>query len=94
MKFEWDDKKRAKVLSEHGLDFAEVARTFRGPRIADFDWAHSESEDRWRMLGFLDGKVICVVYAQRGETVRLITARIANSEETQLFYEEFFGESL
>ena len=93
MKFEWDETKRTRVLVKHGLDFADIPRAFRGPRIVDYDPAYSHGEDRWRMLGILDDDVILIVYTERGDTVRLITARKATPEETQLFFEEFFGES-
>ncbi len=94
MKFVWDEGKRKRVLREHGLDLAGVHRVFRGPRIDDYDAAHSQEEDRWRTLGLMDGNVILVVYAERGDTIRLITARRASPEETQLFHEQFFGEPL
>lgn len=94
MAFVWDEGKRKRVLREHGLDFADVCRVFRGPMIDDYDYAHSREEDRWRALGLLDGNVILVVYAERGDTIRLITARRATPEETQLFHEQFFGEPL
>lgn len=94
MQFEWDEAKRAKVLDEHGLDFADVVRAFEGPRIEDFDSSHSQTEERWRMLGILDGEAIMVVYTERAGTVRLITARKATVEEAQLYFAEFFGEPL
>ena len=94
MKFEWDEAKRARVPREHGLDFANVTRAFQGPTIDDRDEAHSQSEERWRMLAILDGEVIFVIYAEGQDTIRLITARKATLREAQLFFEQCFGEQL
>ena len=94
MKFEWDEAKRAKVLREHGLDFANVTRAFEGPMIDDRDESHSQSEERWRMLAILDGDVIFVIYTATQDTIRLITARKATLREAQLFFEECFGEPI
>ena len=65
MRFEWDEKKRTEVISKHGIDFRDVVRTFDQPRIVDPDFEHSQHEERWRMLGFLFGEVIVVVYTER-----------------------------
>ena len=94
MEFEWDERKRRKVIEDHGLDFRDVTRAFGGPRFVDHDYRHSEDEDRWVMLGHVDGEVIAVIYTERESTNRLITARKANTDEAQLYYEEFFGEPL
>jgi uncharacterized DUF497 family protein len=94
VEFEWDERKRRKVIKDHGLNFRDVMRSFLGPRLVDHDHRHSEDEDRWFMLGHLDGDVIAVIYTERESTIRLITARKATNEEAQLYYEEFFGEPL
>lgn len=94
VEFEWDERKRRKVIEDHGLDFHDVIRVFGSPRLVDHDYRHSEDEDRWFMLGHLDGAVIAVVYTEREGTIRLITTRKATTDEAQLYYEEFFGEPL
>ena len=92
MDFSWDESKRRRVLRDHNLDFEDVKRAFDGPRIEDYDPDHSQSETRWRMIGMLYGEVIVISYTLRGSVIHLITARRAEPEEEQLYFEEFFGE--
>ena len=92
VEFEWNEKKRRTVIREHGLDFREVRRAFDSPRIVDFDFEHSQCKPRWKMLGYLEGNVIFVVYTKRGSKIRSITARQADREEIKTYYQQFFGE--
>jgi uncharacterized DUF497 family protein len=64
----------------------------RGSRHEDYDLSHSSSEDRWRALGLLGNRVIVVIYAYRGDVIRLISARYAEPHEEQKYFEEAFGE--
>ena len=94
MKLIWDEIKRQWVLRKRGIDFAVLDRLFKGSTIDDYDADHSQDEERWWSLGMLDGDVILVVYTEKGDTIRVITARPATREETQLYYEQFFGEPI
>jgi len=87
--FEWDEKKRRGNLSKHGIDFRDVPKLFRFPRIEDDDLTHSKGEHRLRSLGYLDGRVIFFVYTRRGNRRRIITARPAASGETVLYYQRY-----
>ena len=49
-------------------------------RVEEFDNTHSENEDRWKIIGMVYD-ILCVVYTERGEDIRLITARKATSKE-------------
>ena len=54
-----------------------------------YDKAHSDTEDRYLTIGMVKG-IICilvVVYTERNQTLRLITARKATSKERRLYYE-------
>lgn len=87
MSYQWDDQKAAMNLEKHGIDFADAVSVFLDDlsiTICDerFD------EERFITIG-LDafGRVLVVVYACRGQDVRLISARKATRPElTQ--YEE------
>ncbi len=93
MDFSWDEGKRRRVLRDHGLDFRDVKQAFDDPKqLHEYDAEHSLHEERWRMLGWLDGRVIAVVYTERSKSVQLITARYAEPREEQLFFDEFFGD--
>jgi uncharacterized DUF497 family protein len=87
--FEWDEKKRRLNLSKHGIDFREIPKVFRFPRIEDDDRLHSRNERRRRALGYLDGRVVFFVYAMRGSRRRIITARPATRDESVLYYQRY-----
>jgi uncharacterized DUF497 family protein len=91
-RFEWDERKRRENLRKHGIDFAEARRAFDAPALVDYDQGHSNEEDRYRMLGLLDDRVVVVIYTERGGSIRLISVRFATPSETLLYMEEFFGE--
>jgi len=92
--FEWDEDKRQANLSKHGIDFREVPKMFDGPMLPDYDHRHSGREDRWRALGFLNGRVVFCVYTMRGQRHRLITARPATRSESMLYFERFWFDPL
>ena len=79
MTFEWDPEKRRANLEKHGLDFADAARVWDGPvwsRRSD-----REGEERYVAVGFVDGRLIAVVYALRDGAYRIISARRARKNE-------------
>lgn len=59
---------------------------FDESRIEWYDEEHSIDEDRYITIGTV-GEVIFVVYTERGEKVRLISARLANKDEKEVYYE-------
>lgn len=87
MKFEWDENKNAINIKKHHIDFEDAVLVFADPyRIERYDRsAHNDSaEDRWQTIGKI-GKIVFVCYTERGDTVRLISARIATVEERRLY---------
>lgn len=78
MKFEWDDEKEQKNIVKHGLDFSIASRVFFDEnRIEYYDEKHSEGEDRYITIGLVNNIVclITVVYTEREDSIRLISAR-------------------
>lgn len=52
MLFEYDDEKNRKNIEKHGISFPTAARIFFDyDRIEMFDEAHSETEDRYNVIG-------------------------------------------
>lgn len=79
MEFEWDEAKSEVCFTERGFDFAYVVRAFLDSnRIVRPDYRRSYGEDRYQLLGMIEGRVFCVVYTLRGRTIRIISARKAN----------------
>ena len=88
MKFEWDPAKARSNLRKHRVGFEEAARVFLDPnRIETFDGQNDYGEDRWKTVGLVEPALLAVVYTIRSaddETIRLISARKADSyEQTQ-----------
>jgi uncharacterized DUF497 family protein len=81
--FEWDQEKAKYNERKHGVDFHEARTVFFDhlARILD-DPLHSEGEERLVMMGHSDqGRLLVVVYTERGERMRLISARLATARE-------------
>jgi len=82
MEFEWDEAKNDACLERRGFDFAHAVNAFHDPhRIVVQDRRRDYGEDRYRLLGAVDGRAYVVVYTVRGSTVRIISARKANPKE-------------
>jgi len=52
-----------------------------------YDIDHSDTEDRFIAIGMV-GKVLFVVFTERKETIRLISARYATEAERRLYYDQ------
>ena len=91
IKFEWDDEKYALNVKKHDITFEMAARVFLDEnRIDDYDEEHSADEDRMKVIGLVI-KVLVVIYTERGEKYRLISARIANKKERSDYYGQFIS---
>jgi hypothetical protein len=88
VEFEWNREKAARNLAKHGVDFREAATVFGDPLAITFDDPdHSEEEDRYITFGHSeDGRLLIVSHCERGEKVRIISARRATPKERR-FYE-------
>ena len=87
--FEWDERKARSNLGKHGVSFEEAATIF-GDRLSltISDPEHSLTEQRCITMGkALTGKLLVVVHTDRGDNIRIISARRASQRERR-FYEE------
>ena len=57
-------------------------------RIEDYDELHSDEEDRIKVIGKV-AKVLVVIYTERGEKFRIISARYANKDDEEEYYGQF-----
>jgi uncharacterized DUF497 family protein len=83
MEFEWDDAKSERNRRERGFDFATAALIFDGPVQTTFDDRRDYSEERVIAIGEINGEVLVVVYTDRGQVRRIISARRANRKERE-----------
>ena len=83
MDFEWDPDKATRNLRKHGVSFPEASTAFEDPlSITIPDPDHSEDEARFVLLGMtFRGRLVVVVHTDRGDAVRLISARLATRRE-------------
>ncbi|MBX7244543.1 MAG: BrnT family toxin [Candidatus Sumerlaeaceae bacterium] len=89
MKFEWDPRKALLNFAKHGVSFGEAATVFRDPLSATaFDPAHSKQEDRFITFGIsAPGRLLIVAHTDRGEIIRIISARCATKREKRIYEE-------
>ena len=90
LQFEWDSRKAASNLAKHGISFEEGATVFGDPlgRIVD-DPRHSSEEARLVLLGSSrEERLLAVMFVDRGETIRIISARRATRRERRDYEED------
>jgi uncharacterized DUF497 family protein len=87
--FEWDSRKARSNVSKHGISFEEASTIFGDSlslTIPDPD--HSIRERRYITIGTaFNGKLLVVVHTDRGNNIRIISARPASRRERR-FYEQ------
>ena len=90
LKFEWDDNKDKANAKKHGVSFDEAQTVFYDEyAIQFFDPEHSESEDRFILLGTsfkLNALVVCHCFRRDETVVRIISARKADKDEAQVYW--------
>jgi uncharacterized DUF497 family protein len=92
--YEWDPAKAAANVLKHGVSFEEAASVFLDPVALTFaDPDHSEDEERAITIGrSVRHRVLFVAHTERGEHLRIISARRATRRE-QDQYEEGIDEA-
>ena len=71
---------------ERGFDFSYVAQVFLdAQRIVRPDVRFEYGEERFQLLGAVDGRIYQVAYTMRGRVMRIISARKANLREVKLY---------
>jgi uncharacterized protein len=83
MEFEWDDAKDEANRRKHGIGFREAAEVFRGTMVVSEDTRREYGERRLIALGEYAGAVIRVVFTERGNAIRIISAWKANRNDRQ-----------
>ncbi len=91
MKFEWDVEKNSCNKAKHGISFETAALIFNDKnRIEIFDSKHSsDTEDRYITIGKA-GTILFVVYTERKDITRIISARLANKDERKAYYGKYY----
>ena len=81
--FEWDPKKAWLNIKRHKISFDEASTAFHDPlsRTID-DSLHSDDGERFVLIGqSIRGHLLVVVHTERGDRIRIISARLATNKE-------------
>ena len=84
MSIEFDPAKRAAALAERGLDFERAAEVFFGMHLTRADDRQDYGEPRFVTAGWLDARLVMVVWTPRGDARRMISMRKANAREAEV----------
>ena len=88
MEFEWDEQKEIINIEKHHISYNIAKQVFNDiNRIEIYDMQHSLEEDRYNTIGMVED-VLFVVYTERKEKIRLISARLATEKERSLYYDK------
>jgi len=87
--FEWYDHKAARNWRNHGVAFSHAVKVFRDPFAVEWlDDRENYDEERVNLLGMCDSVLLHVTYTERGDRIRLISARKAEKHEQDHYYSE------
>jgi uncharacterized DUF497 family protein len=97
IRFEWDQTKNLSNLRKHGVSFEEACRVFRDPLYVSVQDRIEGGEERWQILGFVEGLLLLTVaHTVREEcedgalvdVIRIISARHATRKERRRYEDE------
>jgi uncharacterized DUF497 family protein len=89
MGFEWDDAKFDSNIQKHRISFADAIRVFADPARLIVDETKPEhGEQRYKAIGWVDGRIIAVVFTVRDDSLRIISARRSSRSERRDYNSE------
>jgi uncharacterized DUF497 family protein len=92
IEFEWDNNKENKNIEKHQVSFEEAKTAFYDEfALQYFDPVHSDSEDRFILLGMsfrLRTIVVCHCFRREETSIRIISARKANKSEEKEYWRQ------
>jgi uncharacterized protein len=81
VRYGWDDQKDERCWRERGFGFQFASLIFEGRTIEWVDNRRDYGEVRMRALELANGRLLHVVFTDRGDVRRIISARPANRKE-------------
>lgn len=86
-RFEWDPAKDEGNAAKHDVRFEEASTVFADPfSVTVGDPDHSKDEFRFVTIGVsVHNRLIVVIHTDRGDAIRLITARVATPKERRAY---------
>ena len=87
IKFQWDVQKNNLNQEKHKISFETAQHVFLDSYAVRVFDRIVDGETRWHMIGnIMDIVVVLVVYTERDDNIRIISARKANTKEKRLYY--------
>ena len=84
MQFEWDKDKNQFNIEKHKLSFDSAKELFEHPLLINEDTRFNYKEKRYIGYGYLNSRLMCVVYTERHPNIiRIISFRKANYREQE-----------
>lgn len=81
----WTEAKRARTLQERGLDFADAEAVLLGRQFTGPTHGGKTGEERFVTAGFLNNRMVVVVWTPRGPARHIISMRYAHAKEKRLW---------
>jgi uncharacterized DUF497 family protein len=89
LKVEWSEPKAKLNYAKHGVSFDLAKEVFNDPFAIEFlDDRQDYGEERLVMMGMVEGRLFYVVYTERADAIRLISARRATKNEQETYFKE------
>jgi len=88
MQFEWDEQKRRTNIRKHGFDFRDAFKVFDSPMLVAPDDRVYYGEDRCIGIGILEGRIVVVIFTERGDDIIRIISIIKALTHERIRYEQ------
>jgi uncharacterized protein len=89
MKVTFDQVKRDATFAERGLAFEDAEIVFAADTLTIEDTRFDYGESRYQTIGFLDGRMVMVVWTPRGDDRQVISMRKCNDREQEIYQKRF-----
>jgi uncharacterized protein len=86
MRFTWNEAKRRRNLTDHGLDFVDAEQVFNGSTFTYEDDRFRYEEHRFVTLGLLEGIPVSIVHTETKDDIHIISFRKATRRETEILF--------
>ncbi len=90
LSFVWDETKAVSNLRKHGVSFEQASAAFDDPGMTFLqDEAMPYGEVRMIAIGLMGLTLLTIVFTERGEAIRIISARRSNKMEERIYAEAY-----
>ncbi len=87
-KFDWDKSKAKSNYAKHGVSFDMATGIFKDPFAIEYlDDRQDYGEERFVIIGMVDGNLLFAAYAERDAVIRIISARRATKHEQEAYFQ-------